>query len=64
MGQTSLTGYSFLVPALILWSHRQNIRRLINGTEPRIGDPKPKPAPGPKPSDPGTPTDAASPEGI
>ncbi len=44
MGQASLTVYSLLVPSLILWSHRQNIRRLLNGTEPRIGDPKPNPA--------------------
>ncbi len=45
MGQSSLTVYSLLVPTLILWSHRQNIRRLLNGTEPRIGDPKPMPKP-------------------
>jgi glycerol-3-phosphate acyltransferase PlsY len=45
MGQASLTVYSLLVPSLILWSHRQNIRRLLNGTEPRIGDPKPIPDP-------------------
>jgi glycerol-3-phosphate acyltransferase PlsY len=41
MGHASLTGYSLLVPGLILWSHRTNIRRLLDGTEPRIGDPKP-----------------------
>lgn len=45
MGQASLSVYSLLVPSLILWSHRQNIRRLLSGTEPRIGDPKPIPKP-------------------
>ena len=34
-----------LLAALVVWKHRTNIARLANGTEPRIGSPKPVPAP-------------------
>lgn len=44
-----LIGPALVVPAagalalLILWRHAENIRRLLNGTEPRIGASKPPP---------------------
>lgn len=35
------TGYALLVLAMIvLWKHRENIGRLIDGTEPKVGAPK------------------------
>jgi glycerol-3-phosphate acyltransferase PlsY len=42
-GVLSLTyvGYGFLAWAIIVYSHRPNIRRLIQGTERRLGDSKP-----------------------
>ncbi|MFO1021414.1 MAG: glycerol-3-phosphate 1-O-acyltransferase PlsY [Planctomycetales bacterium] len=38
-----LSLFSFLIPALILWRHRANIGRLLNGTEPRYTSGKPQP---------------------
>ena len=37
----SLALCSIVFPALVIYSHRENIRRLLNGTERKIGD-KPK----------------------
>ncbi len=31
-------GFALLVPLFILWTHRTNVRRLFDGTEPRLGD--------------------------
>ena len=31
-----LTAFSFLIPGLIIWRHRSNIRRILDGTENRI----------------------------
>lgn len=31
-------GFALLVPLFILWTHRTNVRRLLDGTEPRLGD--------------------------
>lgn len=36
-GPGPLTAWALLVAALILWRHRENIRRLAAGREPRIG---------------------------
>ena len=33
-----LWGFVILVPLFILWTHRQNVRRLLDGTEPRVSD--------------------------
>lgn len=35
----SLTGFSLLIPGLIIWRHRSNIVRLISGTEPAFSKP-------------------------
>lgn len=39
-GDRQLAGFSFVIAALILWRHQDNIRRLLAGTEPRIGQKK------------------------
>ena len=31
-------GFALLVPGFILWTHRANVRRLLDGTEPRLSD--------------------------
>ena len=31
-------GFALLVPGFILWTHRTNVRRLLDGTEPRLSD--------------------------
>ncbi len=31
-------GFALLVPLFIVWTHRTNVRRLLDGTEPRLGD--------------------------
>ena len=31
-------GFALLVPLFIGWTHRANVRRLLDGTEPRLGD--------------------------
>ncbi|HEX8299559.1 MAG TPA: glycerol-3-phosphate acyltransferase, partial [Rubricoccaceae bacterium] len=31
-------GFALLVPLFILWTHRANVRRLLDGTEPRLSD--------------------------
>lgn len=36
-GQWCLTGFSTLVPLLLVWLHRANIKRILAGTEARIG---------------------------
>ena len=35
-GNAPLLGFSLVISALAIWRHRSNIRRLRNGTEPRI----------------------------
>lgn len=42
-----LVGLAFLLAALAFYRHRANLRRLIAGTEPRLGQPSPSSAPGP-----------------
>lgn len=39
MASISLTGFSLLIPGLIVWRHRSNIIRLISGTEPAFSKP-------------------------
>lgn len=39
--QNPLTLMCIAIAAFVIWLHRGNIRRIVNGTEPRIGDPKP-----------------------
>jgi glycerol-3-phosphate acyltransferase PlsY len=36
-GDTLLAGFALVVTLVILWRHQDNIRRLLAGTEPRIG---------------------------
>lgn len=36
---TALWVFALAVPAFILWTHRENVRRLIAGTEARVSDP-------------------------
>ena len=36
-GDLRLAGFALLVALLIIWRHKDNIRRLLAGTEPRIG---------------------------
>lgn len=36
-GDTRLAGFALVVTLVILWRHKDNIRRLLAGTEPRIG---------------------------
>ena len=36
---------AIVIAALVLWRHRENIRRLIDGTEPKIGARKTPPSP-------------------
>ncbi|HWL81915.1 MAG TPA: glycerol-3-phosphate 1-O-acyltransferase PlsY [Roseomonas sp.] len=36
-GDTTLAGFALVLALLITWRHRDNIRRLMAGTEPRIG---------------------------
>ena len=31
-------GFALVVPLFIVWTHRANVRRLLDGTEPRLGD--------------------------
>jgi glycerol-3-phosphate acyltransferase PlsY len=40
-GEWVYFGLALLTAALVIWGHRSNIRRLIAGTEPRLGSPKP-----------------------
>lgn len=37
LGQTDLAVLAALLAVLVFWRHHANIRRLLNGTEPRIG---------------------------
>jgi len=37
MGQTYMIILLLMLAALILWKHRENIARLLKGTEPKIG---------------------------
>lgn len=37
LGQKALVGPTALITAFMLWRHRANIKRLLAGTEPRIG---------------------------
>lgn len=37
LGDPPLAGFFAILAALVLWKHRANIRRLLHGTEPRIG---------------------------
>ena len=39
-GLTWLSGLALLATALVWWTHRQNIKRILNGTENRIGKKK------------------------
>jgi len=41
MPSASLTAFAFCIPALIVWRHRSNIKRLLAGTEPAVTS-KPK----------------------
>lgn len=34
-----LWGFALVVPLFIVWTHRSNVKRLLNGTEPRLSDP-------------------------
>ena len=34
-----LWGFALAVPFFIIWTHRTNVRRLLDGTEPRLSDP-------------------------
>lgn len=34
-----LWAFALVVPFFIVWTHRENVRRLLAGTEPRLGDP-------------------------
>lgn len=34
-----LWGFALVVPFFIVWTHRTNVRRLLDGTEPRLNDP-------------------------
>lgn len=43
--QPLLVAFSVILAALALWRHRTNLRRLLAGTEPRLGQPKPAPPP-------------------
>jgi glycerol-3-phosphate acyltransferase PlsY len=36
-GHTALVPFLVAIAALVIWLHRANIRRLANGTEPKIG---------------------------
>ena len=36
----SLSFFSLLIPALVVWRHRSNLGRLLRGEEPRLGDRK------------------------
>ena len=48
------TAYAIISLALVLWRHQSNIRRLIAGSEPRIGEKATAPSnPGQAPSNPG-----------
>jgi glycerol-3-phosphate acyltransferase PlsY len=38
MGQTALVLPLAAMAVLVLWRHRGNIARILNGTEPRIGN--------------------------
>jgi glycerol-3-phosphate acyltransferase PlsY len=41
--QVELTTAITLMSALLIWRHRANIQRLINGSEPKMGQRKPAP---------------------
>ncbi len=40
-GKSLLAGFAVLFALMIIWSHRDNVRRLLSGQEPRIGAKKP-----------------------
>lgn len=42
-----LTGFSVALAAVAIYRHRPNIQRLLAGTEPRLGQPRPTPPPVP-----------------
>ena len=46
-GLAPVTGAVAVIAALLVWRHRENIRRLVAGTESRLGEKKPSPPPGP-----------------
>ena len=50
-------GFAVLASAIVVWRHAANIRRLLDGTENRLGGKKPKPGPEdePSPPEPGVP---------
>lgn len=43
--QVSLTAFSIVIPVLIVWRHRSNIKRLVSGTEPAFSQPTSKAEP-------------------
>jgi glycerol-3-phosphate acyltransferase PlsY len=49
MNRLPLTIFSLIVPATILWRHRSNVVRILNGTERRIGSSKRSPEENSKP---------------
>ena len=49
MNRLPLTIFSVIVPATILWRHRSNVVRILNGTERRIGSAKGPPEENSKP---------------
>ena len=44
-----LLGFTSAVAILVLWRHRNNIKRIMKGTEPRVGRPKEPELAEPKP---------------
>jgi acyl phosphate:glycerol-3-phosphate acyltransferase len=46
-GLSPVTGAVIVIATLLVWRHRQNIRRLIAGTESRLFEKKPSPPPDP-----------------
>lgn len=44
-GEHLYAGFAFLMALMIYWSHRANIKRLLDGTEPRIGKKAEPPSP-------------------
>lgn len=53
--------FTAVLAALIFWRHRANIRRLLSGTEPRIGDKKNAEAAGEPTGEPAEPSQTAEP---
>lgn len=41
--------FSLVVPALVIWKHRSNLHRLLNGQEPRFGRSRPEESTGVEP---------------